>query len=213
MIDKNGYIKLIDFGTAKIVDDYTSTVIGTPQYTAPEVMKGKGYSMSCDYWTIGVIAYEIFYGKIPFGNNSGNDIVAIYNSILHDQPQFSTNVNYKSIDDFIRMLLEKKVNKRICSFNLLRKAKIFEFDRESDLRSSTGTYMNKDYFEMIINLEIKPPYMPITKDWKVSSLKGDCENVVSYFKKIQYDDISTVHSSINKESAEGRQDAKWVEQF
>ena len=213
MIDKNGYIKLIDFGTAKIVDDYTSTVIGTPQYTAPEVMKGKGYSMSCDYWTIGIIAYEIFYGKVPFGNNSGNDIVAIYNSILHDQPQFSTNVNYKSIDDFIRMLLEKKVNKRICSFNLLRKAKIFEFDRESDLRSSTGTYMNKDYFEMIINLEIKPPYMPITKDWKVSSLKGDCENVVSYFKKIQYDDISTVHSSINKESAEGRQDAKWVEQF
>ena len=213
MIDKNGYIKLIDFGTAKIVDDYTSTVIGTPQYTAPEVMKGKGYSMSCDYWTIGIIAYEIFYGRIPFGNNSGNDIVAIYNSILHDQPQFSTNVNYKAIDDFIRMLLEKKVNKRICNFNLLRKAKIFEIDRESDLRSSTGTYMNKDYFEMIINLEIKPPYMPITKDWKVSSLKGDCENVVSYFKKIQYDDISTVHSSINKESAEGRQDAKWVEQF
>ena len=213
MIDRHGYIKLIDFGTAKILDDYTSTVIGTPQYTAPEVMKGKGYSMSCDYWTIGVIAYEIFYGKIPFGNNSGNDVVAIYNSVLHEQPQFSTNINYKAIDDFIRMLLEKKVNKRICNFNVLRKAKIFDIDRESDLRSSTGTYMNKDYFDMVINLEIKPPYIPISKDWKVSSLKDNCENVVSYFKKIQYDDISTVHSSINKESAEGRQDAKWVEQF
>ena len=57
----------IDASTAKLVKDYTNTIIGTPNYMAPEILAGKGVAFSCDYWSIGVVAYEIFYHKFPFG--------------------------------------------------------------------------------------------------------------------------------------------------
>lgn len=54
MIDDTGYLKLIDFGAAKIIKDRTHTIIGTPSYTAPEVYIGEGYSYTSDYWSLGV---------------------------------------------------------------------------------------------------------------------------------------------------------------
>ena len=48
MIDEEGYLKLIDFGTAKIVDGKSFTMVGTPHYMAPEVILGKGYSFPAD---------------------------------------------------------------------------------------------------------------------------------------------------------------------
>jgi cGMP-dependent protein kinase len=80
IIDKNGYIKLIDFGAAKIIKDCTMTVIGTPHFVAPEVISGKGYSFSCDYWSISVIMYSLYYGSLPFGEKS--DVMEIYKDIL-----------------------------------------------------------------------------------------------------------------------------------
>jgi cGMP-dependent protein kinase len=53
IVVENGYIKLIDFGTAKIISDRTATIIGTPHYMAPEVILGEGYSFPVDYWSIG----------------------------------------------------------------------------------------------------------------------------------------------------------------
>lgn len=82
LIDKNGYIKLIDFGGAKKIKDVAYTIIGTPHYIAPEVLLGKGYSFSCDYWSVTVIMYYIYYGTLPFGNNH-TDILEIYKEILN----------------------------------------------------------------------------------------------------------------------------------
>jgi cGMP-dependent protein kinase len=82
LIDKNGYIKLIDFGGAKKIKDVAYTLIGTPHYIAPEVLSGKGYSFLCDYWSITVIMYYIFYGSLPFGNNH-TDVMEIYKEILN----------------------------------------------------------------------------------------------------------------------------------
>ena len=55
MVDEDGYLKLIDFGTAKVMKGRTYTTIGTPHYMAPEVIMGLGYSLSVDWWSIGVI--------------------------------------------------------------------------------------------------------------------------------------------------------------
>lgn len=82
MIDKNGYLKLIDFGTSKVVNDFTYTFLGTPHYMSPEILLGKSYSLSTDYWSVGVSLFEIFYGKYPFGNNA-KDAMDIYRSILN----------------------------------------------------------------------------------------------------------------------------------
>ena len=46
-------MKLIDFGAAKEIKDYTYTLMGSPHYMAPEVVSGKGYSFGVDYWSLG----------------------------------------------------------------------------------------------------------------------------------------------------------------
>ena len=81
MIDEDGYMKLIDFGTAKIVQGRTYTIVGTPHYMAPEVIIGKGYSVSADYWSMGAILFECLCGRVPFGEEE-EDPYLIYEKIL-----------------------------------------------------------------------------------------------------------------------------------
>lgn len=92
MIDDEGYPKLIDFGTAKIVQGRTYTMIGTPHYMAPEVILGKGYGISADYWSIGIILFEFLCGGVPFGENE-SDNYSIYEKILEGKivyPDYSS---------------------------------------------------------------------------------------------------------------------------
>ena len=73
MIDDTGYVKLIDMGTAKIVHDRTYTLLGTPVYTAPEVIIGNGYAHFADYWSLSVCLYEFLCGCLPFGDENEED--------------------------------------------------------------------------------------------------------------------------------------------
>lgn len=83
IVMENGYIKLIDFGTAKEVQDRTSSVIGTPHYMAPEIIKGEGYSFIVDFWSIGVCMYEFMFGSLPFGD-SLEDPIDIYLAVSNE---------------------------------------------------------------------------------------------------------------------------------
>ena len=76
-----GYLKLIDLGTSKIVVDRTFTLLGTPSYTAPEVVKGEGYGKSCDYWGLGVCLFEFVTGNLPFSNGDDEDPIVIYRQV------------------------------------------------------------------------------------------------------------------------------------
>lgn len=78
----NGYIKLVDLGASKFLKkgDRTFTVIGTPHYTAPEVIKQDGYGYEADYWSLGVVLFEIIMGYLPFGGNSV-DVFEVYKEI------------------------------------------------------------------------------------------------------------------------------------
>ena len=74
---------LIDFSCAKRLEaNRTSTLIGTPFYMAPEVIKQEEYSYNVDIWSLGVIFYEMLTGILPFGSGD-SDPISIYNDILN----------------------------------------------------------------------------------------------------------------------------------
>ena len=81
MVDDEGYLRLIDFGTAKIVHGRTYTIVGTPHYMAPEVIMGKGYGLAADMYSIGIILYELICGGVPFGEDE-DDPYSIYEKVL-----------------------------------------------------------------------------------------------------------------------------------
>ena len=72
IVDSEGYIAIAGFRDAKIIKERTYTIVGTPHYIAPEVITGKGYSFSCDLWSIGVILYEIISCELPFGEHASD---------------------------------------------------------------------------------------------------------------------------------------------
>jgi cGMP-dependent protein kinase len=81
MIDEDGYPKLIDFGTAKIIQNRTYTIVGTPHYMAPEVIMGKGYGLVADIYSIGIILFEFVCGSVPFGEDE-EDPYVVYEKVL-----------------------------------------------------------------------------------------------------------------------------------
>lgn len=81
LLDKQGYIKLVDFGFAKHVAPgrKTWTFCGTPEYVAPEIILNKGHDHAVDYWGLGILMFELLNGTPPF---SGHDPMKTYNVIL-----------------------------------------------------------------------------------------------------------------------------------
>lgn len=73
LMDANGYICLADFGLAKFLkdkEDQTYSFCGTAEYLAPEILDMKGHGFSVDWWTLGILMYEMATGRPPFMNKS-----------------------------------------------------------------------------------------------------------------------------------------------
>ena len=66
MLSEMGHIILTDFGSAKMLElsEKATTIAGTPQYLAPEVLRGEPYSFSADWWSCGIILYEMLTGRV-----------------------------------------------------------------------------------------------------------------------------------------------------
>ncbi|THV07864.1 kinase-like protein [Dendrothele bispora CBS 962.96] len=79
LLDSRGYLRLTDFGFAKIVDDRTWTLCGTPEYLAPEIIQSDGHGKAADWWACGVLCYEMLVGYPPFYDESP---YGIYEKIL-----------------------------------------------------------------------------------------------------------------------------------
>ncbi|XP_037523952.1 cGMP-dependent protein kinase 1 isoform X1 [Rhipicephalus sanguineus] len=81
LLDVHGYIKLVDFGFAKklVNGRKTWTFCGTPEYVAPEVILNRGHDISADYWSLGVLMFELLTGAPPF---TDPDFMKTYNIIL-----------------------------------------------------------------------------------------------------------------------------------
>eukprot|EP00092_Neocalanus_flemingeri_P014651 GFUD01015813.1.p1 GENE.GFUD01015813.1~~GFUD01015813.1.p1 ORF type:complete len:680 (+),score=166.60 GFUD01015813.1:294-2333(+) len=108
LLDANGYVKLVDFGFAKKlqVGRKTWTFCGTPEYVAPEVILNKGHDISADYWSLGVLMFELLTGTPPF---TGTDPMKTYNIILKgiDAIEFPRNITARA----------KELIKKLCRDN------------------------------------------------------------------------------------------------
>lgn len=119
MIKKDGQVKIMDFGLAKIAGHSdltkTGTTLGTVGYMSPEQARGQEVDQRSDIWSYGVVLYEMLTGVLPF--NGDYEAVTIYN-ILNEEPKairlFRKNVP-NDITSLISDLLKKNVNQRVKS--------------------------------------------------------------------------------------------------
>ncbi len=108
MIDIDGYLKLVDFGSAKVCPHRTYTICGTPEYLAPEVILNKGHGKASDWWTLGIFLYEISVGEVPF---TDRDPTEVYQKIIKGKYKFKRNIN-KEAKSLIKHLIVVDLSKR-----------------------------------------------------------------------------------------------------
>ncbi|UJR25596.1 hypothetical protein I4U23_006940 [Adineta vaga] len=112
LITYDGFVKLTDFGFAKIVSGRTYTLCGTAQYLASEILSNRGKGV--DWWCLGIYLYELNAGFSPL---HALDHTTLYSLILHCEYKFPKHfkVDLKSI---IRQLLQIDITKRfVCLAN------------------------------------------------------------------------------------------------
>ncbi|KAJ6216879.1 hypothetical protein RDWZM_008036 [Blomia tropicalis] len=100
LLDQTGYAKLTDFGFAKRLHPpgrKTWTFCGTPDYVAPEVILSRGHDHSADYWSLGILMYELLTGSPPF---TGIDPMRTYTNVLKgiDAIDFPRNISRDAIN-------------------------------------------------------------------------------------------------------------------
>ena len=111
MIDKDGYIKMVDFGFAKVVTDKTFTLCGTPEYMAPEILLRRGHNKGVDYWATGILIYECESGSTPFADYDGYDNKVICENILRKPLSYPKGMN-PSAKQLIKKLLHRQPTRR-----------------------------------------------------------------------------------------------------
>ncbi|KFA67945.1 hypothetical protein S40285_09606 [Stachybotrys chlorohalonatus IBT 40285] len=112
LLDYHGHIALCDFGLCKLDmkdKDQTNTFCGTPEYLAPELLMGHGYNKTVDWWTLGVLLYEMLTGLPPFYGQNTNET---YRKILSEPLHFS-DVVPPAAKDLLTKLLNRDPAERL----------------------------------------------------------------------------------------------------
>ncbi|CAG0884400.1 unnamed protein product [Cyprideis torosa] len=151
LLDQRGYIKLVDFGFAKKLQNgrKTWTFCGTPEYVAPEVIMNKGHDISADYWSLGVLMFELLTGTPPF---TGTDPMRTYNIILRgiEAIDFPRNIT-RNASNLIKKLCRDSPTERLGyqkgGIRDIQKHKWFDGFNWDGLRGRS----------------IKPPIIPVIK--------------------------------------------------
>ncbi|KAI8914533.1 kinase-like domain-containing protein [Gorgonomyces haynaldii] len=144
LLESTGNIKLADFGFAKRLATTTSSFCGTPDYIAAEIVASKPYSFPVDWWSLGVLIFELVSGKTPFRADSSE---GIYTNIQLGKIQWVPSVS-GPIKEVVSQLLEQDPKLRLGSGSGGAKA-IKESKWFADVN-----------WEKLANRQIPPPVVP-----------------------------------------------------
>jgi serum/glucocorticoid-regulated kinase 2 len=153
LMDDKGYLRLADFGMAKKLkaNEKAMSFCGTPEYLAPEIINQKGHDKSADWWSFGILLYEMLCGLPPFyTENVDKMYLMIQNSPVKFPKRLLLSENAK---DIIKRLLEKDPEKRLGSKKGLAEIKTHPF------------FINVD-FDAILNKQEPAPFVPTLNDNK-----------------------------------------------
>ncbi|KAH0787351.1 AGC family protein kinase [Histomonas meleagridis] len=118
LVCANGALKFCDFGFARALSCTTlvlTSIKGTPLYMAPELVQEQPYDEKVDIWSLGVILYELYYGKPPFYTNS---IYKLIQMIVNENIVWPETIS-EQFQDFLNKMLQKDPNKRASCEDLL----------------------------------------------------------------------------------------------
>ncbi|XP_063799137.1 protein kinase C zeta type isoform X5 [Pseudophryne corroboree] len=161
LLDADGHIKLTDYGMCKEglgPGDTTSTFCGTPNYIAPEILRGEEYGFSVDWWALGVLMFEMMAGRSPF-------------DIITDNPDMNTE------DYLFQVILEKPI--RIPRFLSVKASHVLKGFLNKDPKDRLGcqpqtgftdikshTFFRSIDWDMLEKKQVVPPFKPqITDDY------------------------------------------------
>lgn len=157
LVNKDGYLKLTDFGLSKILNkdeeetEDKNRILGTPEYMAPEVLSGKGYSLSSEWWAFGCLLYEFLVGIPPFFTNQNvtsqpQNRLELYRLIKSCSPKLDYKHLTPNARDLLSKLLTKDPSQRLGTENIQQ---IMDHPWFSDIE-----------WELIRNKTHKCPYVP-----------------------------------------------------
>jgi len=150
LLTADGYVKLVDFGCITF-SPCSYTLVGTPEYIAPEVILGKGYSHSVDWWSYGIIMYEFICGPLPFYSATG-DQLELFQKILEAPLTFPSYVTDDESTSLLITLLERTPENRLGSSIIGAK------------EVQNHVFFAKFNFDAILNKSQMPPYVPTRLD-------------------------------------------------
>lgn len=148
LLTAEGHICMTDFGISKegllAEDARTATFCGTPEYLAPEVLEGKGYTKAVDWWSFGTLMYEMLTGLPPFYSQ---DVQQMYFKIMHAKLELAESMD-SSTKSILLGLLERDPNKRLSDSTAIK----------------SHPYFKGIDWEKLLQKEITPPFIPPVKD-------------------------------------------------
>lgn len=169
LISEDGYIKLADFGLAKMLgEQVANSFCGTPEYLAPEMINGTGHDHTLDWWTLGVLIYEMLVGIPPFYNQNKHQMYYLIETGPIRWPQ--KDKHGFEISAEAQDLISK----------LLTKDKMTRLGRDQDVDEVTSHAWFKDLkIEDLLAKKTPAPFIP-----KISST-DDTSNFDEKFSELE----------------------------
>uniref|UniRef100_A0A672HY79 Protein kinase C n=1 Tax=Salarias fasciatus TaxID=181472 RepID=A0A672HY79_SALFA len=146
MLDKDGHIKIADFGMCRenvFGESKATTFCGTPDYIAPEILLGLKYTFSVDWWSFGVLVYEMLIGQSPF---QGDDEEELFEAIRTEFPHYPRWIS-KEAKSLLEQLFERDPCRRLGVIGKIREHPFF--------KSINWTALERR--------EVEPPFRPKVK--------------------------------------------------